>query len=53
METYARRFAALAREAGAEVILFQTWARLDQPETEEPPSSTPFSASKSDRRRPA
>ena len=36
METYARRLAALARAAGAEVILFQTWARLDQPETEEP-----------------
>jgi hypothetical protein len=35
MEAYVRRFAALAREAGAEVILFETWARLDEPETEE------------------
>lgn len=36
METYVRRFAALAKEAGTEVILFQTWARLDEPETEQP-----------------
>ncbi|MGH7578951.1 MAG: SGNH/GDSL hydrolase family protein [Gemmatimonadales bacterium] len=36
METYVGRFAALAREAGTDVILFQTWPRVDQPETEEP-----------------
>jgi hypothetical protein len=34
MEEYAGRFAALARKAGTRMILFQTWARLNQPETE-------------------
>lgn len=36
METYVRRFAAAARQAGAEVVLFQTWARVNEPETEKP-----------------
>lgn len=36
MEEYARRFVALAQKAGTDVILFQTWARLHQPETEQP-----------------
>jgi hypothetical protein len=36
METSVRRFAELARFAGARVILFQTWARVDRPETEGP-----------------
>jgi hypothetical protein len=34
METYVRRFAAVARQTGADVVLFQTWARVDQSETE-------------------
>ena len=34
MEDYVRRFSAAARDAGAEVILFQTWGRDDRPETE-------------------
>jgi hypothetical protein len=36
METYARRFTALARDAGARVVLFHTWASVDQPETDGP-----------------
>jgi hypothetical protein len=40
MEAYVRRFAALAREAGTEVILFQTWASRDDPETEQPRAAT-------------
>ncbi len=40
MEAYVRRFAALAREVGAEVILFQTWAALDEPETESARAAT-------------
>jgi hypothetical protein len=36
METHVRRFAAAARQAGAKVILFQTWARVNEPETEKP-----------------
>jgi hypothetical protein len=36
MESYARRFSAMARQRGAEVILFETWARRDQPETAVP-----------------
>jgi hypothetical protein len=35
-ETYVRRFTAAAGQAGAQVVLFQTWARLDAPETEAP-----------------
>ncbi len=40
MERYLRRFAAAARDAGTEVILFQTWARVDEPETEAPRAET-------------
>lgn len=40
MEEYARRFAALARKADTDVILFQTWARLNQPETEQARAAT-------------
>jgi hypothetical protein len=36
METDVRRFAAAGRRSGAEVVLFQTWARVNQPETEKP-----------------
>jgi hypothetical protein len=36
MELYARRFTELARERGAKVILFETWARRDEPETSPP-----------------
>jgi hypothetical protein len=34
VETQVRRFAAAAREAGADVVLFQTWARVSEPESE-------------------
>jgi hypothetical protein len=40
MEEYAGRFAALARKADTHVILFQTWARLNQPETEQARAAT-------------
>jgi hypothetical protein len=40
MEHSVRRFAAAARDAGAEVILFQTWARVGQPETDIPRAAT-------------
>ena len=36
METDVRRFAAASRQAGAELVLFQTWARANDPETENP-----------------
>lgn len=36
MEAYVRRFASLARQAGARVLLFETWARLNEPQTTEP-----------------
>lgn len=35
-EAYARRLATVARESGAEVVLFETWGRVDQPETAVP-----------------
>jgi hypothetical protein len=34
MEEYARRFAELARSRGADVVIFETWARLDQPDAQ-------------------
>lgn len=40
MEEYVRRFAAAAREAGTEVILFQTWVRADEPESQAPLAAT-------------
>jgi hypothetical protein len=36
MERYVRRFASLARSAGMEVVLYQTWARVDEPATDAP-----------------
>lgn len=36
METDVRRFAAAGRQAGTELVLFQTWARVNDPETEKP-----------------
>jgi hypothetical protein len=35
MEVYARRFATLARSRGAAVVLFETWARVNEPDTQE------------------
>ena len=40
MEDYVRRFAAAARDVGAEVILFQTWARVGEPGTGRPRAAT-------------
>jgi hypothetical protein len=40
MEDYVRRFAAAARGAGAEVVLFHTWARAGETETEMPRAAT-------------
>jgi hypothetical protein len=40
METYVRRFTAAGRQAGAELVLFQTWARVNEPETEKPRAAT-------------
>jgi hypothetical protein len=40
METYVRRFAAVARSAGTDVVLYETWARVDEPETEKPRSES-------------
>jgi hypothetical protein len=40
METYVRRFAATARKSGTEVVLYQTWPRVDQPNTEQARAET-------------
>jgi hypothetical protein len=40
METYVRRFAATALMTGTEVVLYQTWPRVDQPETEQARAET-------------
>jgi hypothetical protein len=40
METHVRRFAAAARRVDARVVLFQTWARVNEPETEKPRAAT-------------
>lgn len=40
MEEYVRRFAVAARDAGVEVVLFQTWAAAGEPETEMPRAAT-------------